>query len=145
VRALEVPLSTGRPISEHHRGGAEALLGFRRFVLGLDLPRDELRRRVEARTRAMLEGGLLQEVRDVLGERDGPEPRPLRAIGYRQAVAVLRGETTPAEAERAIVTETMRFAKRQMTWFRHQADVAWFGDADAAYSAAMAWLDRGEG
>ena len=145
VRALEVLLSTGRPISEHRRRAAEALRGFRRLVLGLDLPRDELRRRVEARARAMLAGGLLEEVRAVLGEGQAPGPRPLRAIGYRQAVAVLRGGLSVPDAERAIVTETMRFAKRQMTWFRHQADVAWFPDADAAHAAALAWLGRGEG
>jgi len=141
VRALEVLLATGRPISEHHRGGAVPLTGFRTLVVGLDLPRDELRRRVEARTRAMMEGGLLDEVRAVLAGGHPPDLRPLQAIGYRQALAVVQGQMTAAAAEPVIVTETMRFAKRQMTWFRHQADVTWFPDAESAHQAAVNWLD----
>jgi tRNA dimethylallyltransferase len=91
----------------------------------------------------MLERGLVAEVRGVLERSGGAVPRPLGAIGYRQAVSVLRGELDLEAAERSIVTETMRFAKRQMTWFRHQAEVAWYADADAAYAAAVTWLDQG--
>jgi tRNA A37 N6-isopentenylltransferase MiaA len=60
-------------------------------------------------------------------------------------VAVARGELARAEAERDIVSDTLRLAKRQMTWFRHQASVAWCPDLDTAYAAAVAWLDRAEG
>jgi tRNA dimethylallyltransferase len=143
VRALEVLLRTGRPISEHHRGGARGLEGYRTLLVGLDLPRDVLRRRVEARTRAMIEGGLVDEVKAVLAAGYPADLRPLRAIGYRQALAVLQGDMSLAEAEPAIVTETMRLAKRQMTWFRHQARVTWFPDPDSAHAAAVSWLDSG--
>jgi tRNA dimethylallyltransferase len=90
----------------------------------------------------MLERGLLAEVEAVLAQRGGSVPRPLGAIGYRQAVSVLRGELSLAEAERSIVTDSMRFAKRQMTWFRHQAQVTWFATPDAAHAAAVEWLDE---
>ena len=140
VRALEVYWATGRPISDQQRAGAEPLSGHRVFLVGLAPDRDALRRVVERRTRAMLEGGLVEEVRGLLDQGYGPELRPLQAIGYREAVAVIRGEMTPEEAEQAIVTATMRFAKRQMTWFRHQADVTWFTDPDDAYAAAEEWL-----
>ena len=96
-----------------------------------------MRAAVETRTRQMLERGLLAEVEAALARSGGSVPRPLGAIGYRQAVSVLRGEMTLEEAERSIVTETMRFAKRQMTWFRHQAQVAWFATPDAAHAAAV--------
>ncbi len=146
VRALEVYRSTGRPISEQQRGGATPLRGFRPLVVGLDPGREELRRAVKARTREMLVRGLLDEVWGLLGRGYGPELRPLRAIGYRQAVAAVRGETTVEEAERAIVTETLRFAKRQRTWFRHQQpDVRWFADAGGAWAAAVAWLEEAQG
>lgn len=146
VRALEVRLVTGRPISDQQRGGAEPLRGFRTLVVGLDPGRERLRRAVEARTRDMLARGLLEEVRGLLDRGCGPGLRPLRAIGYRQAVAVVLGEMTVGEAEAAIVTETMRFAKRQRTWFRHQQpDVEWFADADEAFAAASRWLDEGPG
>jgi tRNA dimethylallyltransferase len=143
VRALEVYRVTGRPISDQQRGGAEPLQGFRRLVVGLDPDRGALRERVEARTREMLARGLVEEVRGLLGRGYGAELRPLRAIGYRQAVAVVRGEMTVAEAEGAIVTETMRFAKRQRTWFRHQQpDAEWFSQADEAFAAVLRWLDE---
>jgi tRNA dimethylallyltransferase len=140
VRALEVFHATGRPISEGQRAGAEPLRGFRTLVLGLDPDRAALREAVEERTRDMLARGLLEEARALLG-RYGPDLRPLHSIGYRQALAVVRGEMDLEEAARSIVTETMRFAKRQRTWFRHQrADVVWFADADEALGAALRWL-----
>lgn len=140
VRALEVYKATGRPLSEHHREKPDPLEGYRTLVLGLEPDREALRRVVERRTRRMLEGGLLEEVRGLLGRGYGAELRPLQAIGYREAVAVVQGRMSAEEAEGAIVTATMRFAKRQMTWFRHQADVAWFREAEAAYGAAREWL-----
>ena len=109
--------------------------------MGLSPDRERLRAAVEARTRQMIQRGLVSEVEAVLAATGGVVPRPLEAIGYRQAVAVLRGDLDLAEAERSIVTDTMRFAKRQMTWFRHQADVAWFESADDAYAAAVRFVD----
>jgi tRNA dimethylallyltransferase len=146
VRALEVYRVTGRPISEQQRQGAEPLQGFRGIVVGLDPYRATLRRAVETRTREMLARGLVEEVRGLLGRGYGPDLRPLRAIGYRQAVAVVRGEMTVAEAESAIVTETMRFAKRQRTWFRHQQPEAeWFALADEAFAVVLRWLEEAPG
>lgn len=134
VRALEVYRASGRPLSAHHRGDAPLGDDDRWLVVGLAPPRDVLRAAVEARTRAMFAAGLLEEVRALL-ERFPPDLRPLRAIGYRQAAAVVRGERTVEDGQRDIVKETMRYAKRQMTWFRHQEDVLWFADADAAQAA----------
>ena len=141
VRALEVYRATGRPISEEQRRGAEPLRGYRTLVVGLDPGRAALRVAIEARTRQMLEQGLVDEVRGLLSRGTDPLARPLQAIGYRQALSVLRGEMTLEEAERAIVTATLRFAKRQMTWFRHQAEVRWFAHAGEAREAVHAWLD----
>jgi tRNA dimethylallyltransferase len=145
VRALEVFRATGRPISEHHRAPGDPLSGFSSFLVGITPPRPALRLAVEQRTREMFERGLLDEVKDLLARGYDPEVRPLRAIGYRQALAVLRGQLARAEAERDIVSDTLRLAKRQMTWFRHQASVAWCPDPETAHAAAVAWLDRAEG
>jgi len=143
VRALEVYYATGRPITQGQRGGAEPLRGFRPLVLGLDPDRAALRELVERRTRDMLARGLVAETRGLV-DRYGPDLRPLRSIGYRQAVAVVRGEMGLEEAERSIVTETMRFAKRQRTWFRHQPpDVVWFARPDEALAAAIRWAGEG--
>jgi tRNA dimethylallyltransferase len=140
IRALEVFRDTGRPLSAHHRDGAVPLAGFDVLVIGLDPGPEELRRRVEARTQRMIAGGLLDEVRGLLAAF-GPDLRPLRAIGYREAMAVLDGRLAPAELARGIVTATMRYAKRQRTWFRHQAQAQWFRDPETALAAALAWLD----
>ena len=141
VRALEVYALTGRPITAQQQAkGAELEGPF--LLLGLCPDRAALRAAVVARTRQMLERGLLVEVRGLLARHGEPLPRPLAAIGYRQAVSVLRGELAADEAEQAIVTATMRFAKRQMTWFRHQAprDVSWFEAPEAAHAFASSWL-----
>lgn len=139
VRALEVYRATGRPIGEHHRAGSGALAGFAARVIVLDPGRDALRAAVEARTGAMLEGGLLEETRALLERYPGA--RPLDAIGYRQAAAVVRGASDVAKARRDIVVETMRYAKRQRTWFRHQQEADWCADPRAAFDLASRWLD----
>ena len=88
----------------------------------------------------MLRLGLIDEVRRLLAHPYSADLRPLRAIGYRQAVSVIRGELSLEEARPAIVTDTMRYAKRQMTWFRRQTRAEWHGDAASALAAAAAWL-----
>jgi tRNA dimethylallyltransferase len=141
VRALEVFRATGVTISEQHASGAPGLAGFERFIVGLAPPREALRQAVVARTRAMFAGGLVEEVRNLLAHGLPAGAGALRAIGYRQAVAVVRGELSADEALRSVVTDTMRFAKRQMTWFRHQQpDTRWFADADGALAAVQTWL-----
>jgi tRNA dimethylallyltransferase len=140
VRALEVYRATGRTIGSHHRRPAEGLAGFDALVVGLDPDRAALRLSVERRSRAMLDGGLLEEAAAVLDSGCPPHTPALRAIGYRQAVALLRGETTQEQALAELVTETMRYAKRQMTWFRREPLVRWFPDAEAAFGAARAFL-----
>jgi tRNA dimethylallyltransferase len=138
IRALEVYWTTGRPISDHHRSEADPLRGYACLLAGLNPERAELREKVEQRTRRMLAGGLLEETRQLL-KRYPPDTRPLRAIGYRQAQDILRGDDDAAAGAQRIVTETMRYAKRQMTWFRREP-LVWFSDAEAAFAAIRDWL-----
>jgi tRNA dimethylallyltransferase len=138
VRALEVHRATGRPLSAHHREETPPEDEWRWLVVGVDRPRDALRAAVEARTEEMFAAGLVEEMRALLARYPG-DLRPLRAIGYRQAGAVVRGEQTALQAQRDIVKETMRYAKRQMTWFRHQEDARWLGAAEAR-AAIGEWL-----
>jgi len=139
VRALEVFFLTGRSLSEQQGRGGQALEGFEVRLVGLAPARADLRRRVELRAAGMLAEGLIDETRALI--RQGlAGRRPLRAIGYRQAVAVIEGRLSPAEAQAAIVRDTMRYAKRQMTWFRHQADVHWCASAEDAQAWVSGWL-----
>jgi tRNA dimethylallyltransferase len=141
VRALEVYWTSGRTLSEHQRAPLRPLTGYDVRIAGLAPPREALLRAVERRTDEMLAGGLLDETRALLA-RYGAGLRPLDAIGYRQAVAVLQGRTDVAQARRDMVKATMRYAKRQMTWFRHQATVEWFAEAEAAFASVSSWINH---
>jgi tRNA dimethylallyltransferase len=143
VRALEVFHATGRALSEHLLRPGRPLAGFDVLTLALDPPREELRRRVEARTDAMLARGLIDEARALVTRGYSPALRPLQAIGYRQALEVVAGRLSRAEARRDIVHKTMQYAKRQRTWFRHQARAQWHAGAETAAQAARAFWRAG--
>jgi tRNA dimethylallyltransferase len=142
VRALEVYWTSGRPMTEHQREPLPGLEGYEVRTIGLAPARDALLAAVERRTDEMIERGLVDEARALI-RRYPADLRPLQAIGYRQAVAVARGLVGVAEARRDIVRETMRYAKRQMTWFRHQAAAQWFAEAETAHELATAWIQQG--
>jgi tRNA dimethylallyltransferase len=125
VRALEVAEATGRPISELHAAHHFQDRPYDTLKLGLELPREELYRRIEARVDAMLAAGWLEEVRHIL-DRYGPGIKPLQALGYRHLVAHLEGSLSLPEAADQAKKETRRYAKRQLTWFRADPEVRWF-------------------
>ena len=130
VRALEVWSLTGRPISEHFRRTESPVAGVRLHKVGLELERAALYARIDERVERMFARGLLDEVRALLGRGVPESAPPFRALGYRQALACLRGRLSPAEAMVLTKTETRHFAKRQMTWFRKMEGVAWFPASD---------------
>jgi tRNA dimethylallyltransferase len=140
VRALEVYFASGRPISRHRREATRPLAGYETLVVGLDPGREALAGRIAARTRAIVAAGLLEETGRLLAAGVSAQGRPLQAIGYRQAVAVLEGRLAPDELEPAITGATLRYAKRQRTWFRHQVEARWFSTPEAAFGAVSAWL-----
>ena len=101
-------------------------------LVGLDFPPEALNARIERRARAMFEGGLLDEVRALCGRFPGFERSTAGAgIGYAEALAALRGEISVDEAVARTALRTRRLAKKQRTWWRHQARVEWVrGPAD---------------
>jgi tRNA dimethylallyltransferase len=144
VRALEVLEVTGRPMSawqDDHRFADTTLAS---LTIGCGRPRDELAGRIEARCRAMIAGGLLDEIAALTARGFGPELAPLRSVGYREMGAHLRGELDFTSAFDAFTRATRRLAKRQLTWFRADPAILWLHpdrDRDAARSHATAWLD----
>ena len=119
-RGIEVALLTGRPLSWWHREGPlDAEPVDVRSVL-LELDRAELYRRIDRRTESMFRAGLLDEVLRLLEGGVRPGDPGMTATGYREAVAVVRGELAPAEAVRRVQSATRRYARRQLTWFRNQ-------------------------
>jgi tRNA dimethylallyltransferase len=130
IRALEVHAATGRPISDHFRDTRPPVEGRSVIRIGLELDRAALCGRIDARVERMFARGLVDEVRGLLA-RGVPEGCPaFRALGYRHVLRHLGGEIPLDEAVALTKTETRRYAKRQMTWFRKMADVAWFSPDD---------------
>ena len=99
---------------------------FRLLLLGLTMERSRLYRRIEERVDEQIARGLLEEVRALLEAGVDEEATALQALGYKELVPVLRGETTLEEAVRRIKRQTKQYAKRQLSWFRALPDVRWF-------------------
>lgn len=119
IRALEIHKQTGKPASEFRREHAFApdRYPFRMYVL--NPPREALYRTIDARTAAMFQHGLVEEVRELIA-RGYAEAAPMRSVGYVQAKAVVDGTLSVDEAIQQTAQETRRYAKRQLTWFRKE-------------------------
>lgn len=119
-RAIEIALLTGRPLSHWHREalpGGEGLCG---VVIVLDLPREATVARIDARVTAMIEEGLVDEVRSLVEAGYGDDTPGMTGTGYREMTGHLRGEKSLEETVEEIRISTRRYARRQVTWFRHQ-------------------------
>ena len=153
ARALEVYAATGRRLSAF-----QAAQPFR-AVPGLTEPgptqarqvlsvgcfweRAELYRRLDARVERMLERGLIEEARALLARGYGAELKPLRSIGYLEAVAHVQGRLPLAAVAPAIQLRTRHYAKRQTTWFKRHPDIFWAapGDFAAVERRVREWLE----
>jgi tRNA dimethylallyltransferase len=125
LRALEVFEVTGRPISELQRAHRFGEAPFRALKIGLSLERETLYRRIDRRVEAMLAAGLEAEVRGLLARGYGPQLKPMQSIGYSHMAACIAGRVDMGECIRTLQRDTRRFAKRQLTWFRADAEIVW--------------------
>jgi tRNA dimethylallyltransferase len=172
MRAVEVCLLARRPLTEVHNEGRNPLTGWHIRKIGLQPAREELYVRIHARIDSMLAKGWQSEVSHLLSPRSSPDAadarrasaeaaslsltgsggstgvaeaaKPFDFLGYRELAAVARKEMGLEEAREAIHRATRRYAKRQMTWFRREANVRWFqgfGDAAEVQAEALAWLE----
>lgn len=119
-RTLEVALLTGIPLSRWHREAPPDGSGVPGVVLVLELPRDEMDRRIDARVKRMVEAGFVDEVRGLLAEGYDADDPGMSGTGYREMVRHLEGEVTLDEAMAETAHNTRRYARRQLTWFRNQ-------------------------
>jgi tRNA dimethylallyltransferase len=134
VRALEVFYTSGRPISSF-QNTHKAERPFQVLTVALERERSELYGRIESRVDQMLGKGLTEEARSVMAYRDH---HALKTVGYKEVFGFLDGEYPEPEMIRLLKQNTRRYAKRQLTWFRHQGDYTWFQADD--YSGVRDWI-----
>lgn len=141
TRALEIRVLTGGTLPSSSE--ALPLMGFKTVILGLDPPREQLVQAIAERTRQMFDDGLIDEVRGLLAGGLTGEEKPFESLGYKQALAHLRGGMTLAAAVESTEIETRQYAKRQQTWFRRDPRIRWlrgFGnDPRIQEEARLVW------
>ena len=142
IRSLEVTLLARKPQTAQWRSGRDPLRGFRVFQLGLSPERSELYSRINTRAGTMFDRGLLEETARV-SKRYGDGVLALGALGYAQALAVLRGRLSLADAKTEAQVGHRHYAKRQLTWFRREPEMHWlagFGDDVLIQAQAMEFV-----
>jgi tRNA dimethylallyltransferase len=124
MRALEVLQSTGRSLFSY-RWPRLPRADMHFLIIGLDRPREELYRRIDARVEAMFGAGLLDEVKGLLARGYGRKDPGMRGIGYHEILAMAKGCETLGDVRAGIARNTRRYAKRQLTFFRSVQGVCW--------------------
>ena len=125
LRALEIAAVTGRPLSAQRAAARPARPPYRALCLCLAYhDRAALYRRIDARVDRMMEQGLLAEARYVYENR-ARFAAAAQAIGYKELFPYLAGESELAPCVAALKQASRRYAKRQLTWFRHQGEATW--------------------
>lgn len=148
VRALEVERQTGRTLTDWQAQWREgpgmtgaARAGVDRVLFGLQVDPDVLESRIRERTRRMLDGGWIEEVRAI---RDGAGfgPTAVQALGYPEVLRHLDGELDREELEATIALRTRQFARRQRTWFRKFPEIEWVPAPDSDDLDVDRWVER---
>ena len=145
IRALEVRLLEGQPMSALFARGRDPLTGFLPIKLGLLPPRQLLYQRLDSRAVEMFERGLIGELRHLLAAGVPRDAKAFESLGYKQALQVIEGLIDQEQAIQSTQTETRRYAKRQITWFRKEHGVHWlqgFGHDAAVLEQASLLLEE---
>jgi tRNA dimethylallyltransferase len=143
-RALEVFLQSGRTLSEHFAATASPLPDHDVVGVALLAPPD-IRERIERRVDAHFSRGLVAEVRALLASGVPPDARPFGSLGYRQVVEHLQGVRDEAASRALIVSETRRYARRQLIWFRKEPNLEMIpgpGELPATVDTAARIIER---
>jgi tRNA dimethylallyltransferase len=122
MRALEVFESTGISIIEF-RKGKRSNRPFLTTLIGLEMPKEELRERIDKRVDRMMSDGLLEEVKALLRFRNA---NALKTVGYSELFDHLDGNISLEKAVQLIKVHTWQYAKRQMTWFKKNENIKWY-------------------
>jgi len=143
-RAIEVCLQTGEPISRQRPLRADPpSLAPRIQIIALNPPRNELYARINERAERHFANGLVEEVRGLLEEGVPAKSNALGAHGYRRVVEYLSAQRNLESAIEQTKLDVRHYAKRQLSWFRHEPDVQWldgFGDDPQVVEQAFALI-----
>jgi len=143
TRALEIRLLTHTALPAPST--ARPLEGFRLLLIGLAPDRSKLADAIAARTRQMFAAGLVDEVRGLLENGLSGEEKPFESLGYKQALAHLRGQMSLEQALASTEIQTRQYAKRQLTWFRgtskQESQFMWFAGFGTDPAIAGACLE----
>ena len=139
LRALEVYAETGETITAHNAKTQEKPPKYDALYIGLDFAeRQDLRDRIDKRVDAMVQQGLLQEVRDLLAAGLPRDATALQAIGYKQFLGVSEGLLTEKEAVEEVKLRSRQYAKRQLTWLRRNGAIHWiYWEKEPDFLAAL--------
>jgi tRNA dimethylallyltransferase len=140
-RAIEVCLQSGRPFSQQQNNHPEPVESLQRLrIYAINSARAELYRRINERTEAHFEAGLVAEVEGLLSKGVPADSNALGAHGYRRVVEYLKGARDLPSAIEQTKLDVRHYAKRQVTWFRHEPEVEWidgFGEDRAVQQRAL--------
>ena len=140
VRALEVHALTGQPYSSFHTTDGIRRTDLAPLLIGLEWPREAIYARINQRAAAMFANGLVEEVRS-LASRLSPEAA--QAVGYKEVLAYVRGESDLARALELVQQKSRNLAKHQMTWYRGWPDIQWLpGSAMDVFAQAQALVNK---
>lgn len=125
VRALDVWEQTGKPFSSFHSNDGPITPSDDTIIFGLKRDRQKLYDRINRRVDQMFEAGFLEEVQSILDMGYTLNDPGLNTVGYKEAIAFLEGEMSREQMMKDMKTQTRRYAKRQLTWFRRWDFIHW--------------------
>ncbi len=126
IRALEVTLVSGKPYSEQ-LGSSYDPLPWNWMITGIDMERNQLYANIDSRVRNMIQSGLVDEVKNVVGHR---KANALQTVGYKEMFEYIDGLVSLDEAIEKIARHTRNYAKRQLTWFRRYPEMLWINPGE---------------
>jgi len=144
VRALEVALVSGVPMTAHFAGTTSPIADYDVLALGVRLPAADTAARVARRVEQQFDRGVVDEVRRLLDGGVPPAAQALCGLVYRQVVEMLAGVRGEAATRELIVRENRHYARRQLIWFRKEPTLTWLdgpGETPAAAARAVELVD----
>ncbi|MDD9267784.1 tRNA (adenosine(37)-N6)-dimethylallyltransferase MiaA [Paenibacillus sp. GCM10023248] len=135
IRAMEIYHVSGETMTSH-LASQKKESPYELCIIGLTMDRALLYKRIEERIDAMMQEGLVAEVQSILAAGCPKQAISMQALGYKEIVAYLEGELNYEEAVTLLKRDTRRFAKRQLSWFRHMKDIHWVDVTESANFSA---------